>query len=101
MVDGFERAMSRPMRPMIGLFGSPLVTCVHPCPPSLSFRKARPAPPPLNPHGVRRRSYDAAISTFGLLGSITTSVKPVFSSMNLVLVQVFPPSVVLYRPRSL
>src|SRR6266542_4930827 len=93
--------MSRPMRPMIGLGGRPLpVSFVHDLPPSLVFHNPLPGPPPLNPHGVRRRWYDAAMRTLGFDGSITMSVNPVFSSTNFVFVHVFPPSVVLKTPRS-
>src|ERR1051325_11411958 len=90
------------MRPMIGLVGSPLpANFVQVLPASTVFQMPLPGPPPLKPHGTRRRWYDAAYSVFGFDGSITTSVNPVFSSMNFVFVQVAPPSVVLYSPRSL
>ena len=53
--------MSRPMRPMIGLSGRPLpVSFVHVLPASVVFHRPLPGPPPLKPHGVRRRWYDAA-----------------------------------------
>ena len=88
--------MSMPMRPMIGLSGRPLpVSFVQVFAPSVVFQMALPGPPPLKPHGCRRRWYDAAKSTFGFVGCITRSVKPVSSSMNFVFVQVLPPSVVL------
>jgi hypothetical protein len=54
-----------------------------------------PAPPPLKPHGCRRRWYDDANRVLGLVGCITTSMKPVSLSMNFVFVQVLPPSLVL------
>ncbi len=88
--------MSMPMRPMMGLSGSPLpVSLVQVLAPSVVFQIPLPGPPPLKPQGCRRRWYDAANSTFGLVGCITNSVKPVSLSMNLVFVQVLPPSVVL------
>ena len=88
--------MSMPMRPMIGLSGSPLpVSRVQVFAPSVVFQSPLPGPPPLKPQGWRRRWYDAASSTFGFEGSMTTSVNPVSLSMNLVFVQVLPPSVVL------
>ena len=53
MVLGFERARSRPMRPIIGLSGRPLpVSFVQALPPSVVFHSPLPAPPPLKPHGV-------------------------------------------------
>src|SRR5438093_3584943 len=101
MVEGFERAISSPMRPMMGLTGRPLPdSFVHVFAPSVVFHKPLPGPPPLKPQGVRRRWYDAAMSTSGFDGFMATSVNPVFSSMNFVFVQVLPPSVVLYSPRS-
>ena len=93
--------MSIPMRPIIGLSGRPLpVSFVHFLPPSVVFHSPLPGPPPLKPHGTRRRWYEAAKRMFGFDGSITTSVKPVSLSMKFVFVQVFPPSIVLNRPRS-
>ena len=86
---------------MMGLIGRPLVSFVHVFPASVVFQMPLPGPPPLKPQGVRRRWYDAAMSVFGLAGSITMSVKPVFSSMNFDAVHVFPPSMVLNTPRSL
>jgi hypothetical protein len=49
------------MRPMMGLPGRPLpVSRVHVFAPSVVFQIALPGPPPLKPHGCRRRWYDAA-----------------------------------------
>src|SRR5262245_52115056 len=98
---GFERATSSPMRPSTPS-GKPLPSSfVHVLPASAVFQIAVPGPPPLKPQEVRRRWYDAAYRVFVSTGSITMSVKPVSSSMNLTLAQVLPPSVVLYIPRSL
>src|SRR5215813_12848971 len=69
-------------------------------PPSVVFHSALFGPPPLKPHQVRRREYDAAYTVLGFCGSIATSVNPVSLSMNFTFFQVLPPSVVLYRPRS-
>src|SRR6185437_8137701 len=52
------------------------------------------------PYSRRSRSSAAAYSTSGSDGSMTTSVKPVYLLMDLVFVQVLPPSVVLNKPRS-
>ena len=61
--------MSMPMRPMIGLSGSPLpVSRVQVLAPSVVFQIPLPGPPPLKPQGWRRRWYDAANSTFGIRG---------------------------------
>src|SRR5256886_5199481 len=57
-------------------------------------------PPPLNPKGVRRRSYAAAYSVSGLSGSMAMSLTPVSSLIFSTCDQVFPPSTVLYTPRS-
>src|SRR2546430_10590152 len=57
-------------------------------------------PPPLNPKGVRRRSYAAAYSVSGLSGSMAMSLTPVSSLIFSTCDQVFPPSAVLYTPRS-
>src|SRR5215470_10574483 len=89
------------MRPTSPSVGRPFVSLVQVAPPSIVFQIALPGPPPLYPNGVRRRWKEAAYSVSGLSGSMATSTKPVFSSTNLVLVQVLPPSVVLKRPRSL
>jgi hypothetical protein len=49
------------MRPMIGLPGRPLpVNRVQVFAPSVVFQMPLFGPPPLNPHGWRRRWYDAA-----------------------------------------
>ena len=46
---------------MIGLVGRPLpVSFVQVLPASVVFQMPLPGPPPLKPHGVRRRWYDAA-----------------------------------------
>ena len=56
---------------MIGLSGSPLpVSFVQVFAPSVVFQMPLPGPPPLKPHGCRRRWYEAAKSTFGFDGSI-------------------------------
>ena len=49
-------AKSRPIRPRIGLSGRPLpVSFVHALPPLVVFQMPLPGPPPLKPHGWRRR----------------------------------------------
>src|SRR5271157_3144821 len=86
--------------PSLG-FGQPgPSSLVQVSPPSVVFHRPLFGPPPLNPHHVRRREYEAAYTVLGLEGSIATSVNPVSLSMNLDFFQVLPPSTVLYRPRS-
>ena len=57
-------------------------------------------PPPIACPTCRRRWYDDAYITSGFFGSSTRSVMPVFSLMVSNADHVFPPSVVLYNPRS-
>ena len=76
------------------------MTFVHDLPPLVLWYSPLPGPPPTKPHAVRCRSYIAAQRLFGLVGSITSSVPPVLSVTNSVLVQFFPPSVVMKMPRS-
>src|SRR5215475_5878310 len=60
-----------------------------------------PSPPERNVQPLRRKSHIPAISTSGFLGSIATLEQPVDELGPLsTCVQVLPPSVVLYRPRS-
>src|SRR5512142_720109 len=51
-------------------------------------------------HTCRLRCHADAYSTSGFEGSITTSLTPVFSLIVSTAFQVFPPSAVLYSPRS-
>src|SRR6267154_253128 len=55
-------------------------------------------PPPLNPKGVRRRSYAAAYKVSGLCGSMAMSLTPVSSLIFRTCAHVFPPSSDLYAP---
>jgi hypothetical protein len=61
---------------------------------------ADPGPPWMMVNTCRRRWWVAATITSGFFGSMTKSVTPVCSSVSSSLVQVLPPSVVLYSPRS-
>src|ERR1700752_2000019 len=59
-----------------------------------------PSPPERYSHPFRRKSHMQAKITPGFAGSIATSVQPVERLGPLrTCFQVFPPSVVLYRPR--
>src|SRR5262245_54237246 len=92
-----KSSATRPIVPR----GSPgALTFFQVRPPSVLLYIALPGPPPLNPHAVRWRWYIAAQRLFALLGSITSSVAPVFSSTYNVLFHVLPPSVVMNTPRS-
>src|SRR6476660_2213348 len=88
------------MRPF-GVSGKPPpLISFHERPPSVVFHSAEPGPPLLRKYGPRERSHDAAYKVFGSRGSIATSMKPALSLMNFESSHVFPPSVVLYKPRS-
>src|SRR5690349_15794075 len=94
-----------------GFFGKPLlfsgVTSVQVAPPSFERNKpladaaVGPSPPERNVQPFRRKSQVQASSEFGLPGSIAMVEQPVdrFPPFK-IWFQVFPPSVVLYRPRS-
>src|SRR5258708_11372057 len=101
MTSGLRGAIPMPMRPFTPS-GNPFpLISVHVFPASLDFQSADPTPPLFNEYGVRRFSHDAAYTTSGLRGSRATSMKPVRSfAPALILVQVAPPSVVLYIPPS-
>src|ERR1043165_967742 len=61
-----------------------------------------PSPPERNVQPLRRKSHMPASNTSGFLGSMVTLEQPVEALPPLsTSVQVFPPSAVLYRPRSL
>ncbi len=60
-----------------------------------------PSPPELKNQGSLLCSQSAAMSLLGFLGSITKSATPVLVLAYKTLFQVYPPSVVLYTPRSL
>src|SRR5207237_9674165 len=62
--------------------------------------KPLPAPPLEKNHGCRRDCQSAAKTMFGLCGSNTTSIPPVFSSLLKTFVHVWPPSAVRKIPRS-
>ena len=87
----------RPNEPV----GKPVpVTLVHVSPPSVDFHSALPGPPPFMQQAVRRRWYIDANRMFGSVADITRSFAPVSSSPLRTCFQLFPPSVVLYTPRS-
>src|SRR5271157_1666704 len=92
--------MSSAHRP-IGPPGRPCVNLVQCEPPSVDRYRALPGPPPLYPKTVRRCWYVVAYRMFGLCGSIAISLAPVSSFTYRVSIQVAPPSVLLYTPRSL
>src|SRR6185369_7237502 len=95
IIFGFERETSRPMRPRSPSGRPPPSSFFQVLPASIVFQIPLPGPPPLKPKLVRRRWYEAAYRILLSDESIARSVKPVFSSMNLTLFHVFPPSVVL------
>src|SRR3990172_7131159 len=98
-----EDANATPMRPSV-VVGRPLLRSpemrVQRLPPSVVRHSAEPGPPLLSEYAVRTRSHDVAIRMSGLVGCIVRSTKPARSLTKLTLRQVWPPSVVLKRPRS-
>src|SRR5687768_1065868 len=100
MMSGLLSARAMLMRPFIDAGKPPPFTSVHVAPASVVFQSALPGPPLRRKYGPRWRSQLDAQSTSGLRGSIATSMKPALSLTNFDIVQVRPPSVVLYRPRS-
>ena len=72
----------------------------HVTPLSSDRYKPLPGPPLEKNHGCRRACQSDANTMFGLCGSKTMSMPPVFSSFDRTLVHVFPPSVVRKIPRS-
>src|SRR6187551_1181357 len=87
------------MRPM-SHFGNPFVTFVHVRPPLVDLWMPASRPPPIACPTWRRRWYEDAYITTAFFGSSTMSVMPVFSLIVSTADQVFPPSLVLYNPRS-
>ena len=83
------------MRPSIPSGKPPPVMRAQFLPASVLFHRPLPGPPPLKPHGTRRRWYDAAYSVFASNGSMTMSVKPVSVSIVFTAAHVLPPSIVL------
>src|SRR5262245_12688233 len=90
------------MRPRNCGAGSPWLTSVHVCPPSVDFD----SPLSLYPgstrgslHFRRIRCHNAAYSVLGSDGSITRSIAPVRGLWYSTFVQVLPPLVVLNTPR--
>src|SRR5215471_2597180 len=106
----FDGATATAKRPY-GFFGKPLLACsvisVQVLPPSvernnpLAEGEVGRAPPERYSQPLRRKSHIAANMMSGLVGSIARSVQPVerFGPLR-TCCHVFPPSVVLYRPRS-
>src|SRR6266540_339026 len=92
-VFGFDRDTSRPMRPSNPEGNPPPSSFFQLFPASTVFQIPLPGPPPLNPHEVLRRWYEAEYKILLSDASITRSVNPVSSSINLILFQVVPPSV--------
>src|SRR5713226_8831892 len=98
------------MRPQ-GFAGSPLAllssNSFQVAPPSVVWKKALPlaavgfSPPERKVQPFRRKSHRPAKRTFGSCGFMEIIEQPVerFAPFR-ILLQVFPPSVVLYRPRS-
>src|SRR6516165_4699521 len=98
------------MRPY-GFFGKPLfaasVTSVQDLPASAERNRplpdglSGPSPPERNVHPLRRKSHRLANNTSGFVGSMASPAQPVerFGPLRISF-QLFPPSVVLYRPRS-
>src|SRR6185437_86809 len=80
--------------------GNPLASLVQVLAPSVVLKMPASVPAGRKPYSRRSRSSAAAYSTSGFDGSITTSPKPVYLLISLVFVQLLPPSVVLYKPRS-
>src|SRR5215813_4877126 len=108
MILGSEGANTVSTRPH-GIAGRPLAVAsdTQVLPPSvernipLPLGALGPSPPDRNVQPLRRKSHSPAISTSGFLGSIATLEQPVEGLGPLsTWVQVLPPSVVLYRPRS-
>src|SRR5439155_18069111 len=106
----FEGAIASASRPY-GFFGKPLlasgVISVHVFPPSVERNNPLAegalgvSPPDRYSQPLRRKSHIAANMISGFVGSIFTSVQPVegFAPLR-TCCHVFPPSVVLYKPRS-
>src|SRR6478672_8812454 len=88
------------MRPLFVSGKPPPLTSRQLLPPSVVFQSAEPGPPLLRKYGPRDRSHDAAYSVLGSRGSMATSMNPALSLTNLTSSQLFPPSIVLYNPRS-
>src|SRR4029450_13034389 len=86
------RVMARPTLPH-GFGGRPLPsTGFQGAPPSLERYIPLPGPPLSRPQVWISSCHIPANRTRGLLGSITRSEQPVFSSTNSVFAQVLPPS---------
>src|SRR2546428_11969438 len=110
MTLGFEGAMVTAIRPQ-GFAGSPLAlfssSSCHVVPPSVVLKKplplvaVGPSPPERNVQPLRRKSHIPANRVFGSWEFIAIMEQPVegFPPFK-ILFQLFPPSVVLYTPRS-
>src|SRR5947207_238064 len=107
---GFDGATVTATRPH-GLAGNPLPlfssSAVHDVPPSvllnnpLPLGASGPSPPERNVHPLRRKSHIPAYNVRGDDGSIVINEQPVdaFDPAR-TFVQLLPPSVVRYTPRS-
>src|SRR5262245_4109400 len=110
MIFASEGAITTSSRPH-GLAGKPeraeAVRSVQVFPPSAVRKKplplglSGPSPPERNVHPLRRKSQSPANSTSGFVGSMASPAQPVerFGPLRISF-QLFPPSMVLYRPRS-
>src|ERR1700722_13712234 len=106
----FDGATVTAIRPH-GFAGSPCAdfssSSFHVAPPSADMNKplplaaVGPSPPDRNVHPLRRKSHIPANNTRGSCELIEIIAQPVerFAPLR-ILVQVFPPSAVLYSPRS-
>ena len=72
----------------------------HVAPPSRVTHRPLPGPPLFRFQVLISSCHIPANSTLGSPGSIARSAQPVFASTNSTRVQVLPPSVVRYTPRS-
>src|ERR1035438_1042913 len=95
-LTGETEMVTLPNRPA----GKSFVCFVHVFPPSDDLYKPLPFPPELKDQGVLLNSHIPAYMISGFCQSIATSLHPVFSSTYRIFSQVFPPSDVLYKPRS-
>src|SRR5215212_5333275 len=94
-----------------GLAGSPLADLsfrsLQVAPPSVDLNRplplalSGPSPPERNVHPLLRKSHSPAKSVFGFFASRDSIEQPVDGLVPFrIRLQLFPPSVVLYNPRS-
>src|SRR5262245_32814846 len=109
-MSGFDGAIVTARRPQ-GPGGSPFAvfssSCSHVAPPSLVRNNPEPetavgpSPPERKVQPLRRKSHKPAKRRSGFFGSIVRPEQPVDGfGPSRISFQVFPASVVLYRPRS-